>query len=100
MSPACVAGGIVFARVRFLATKRYFRGFALRRERQIVKNSFLDRLGAIFVPIAAISLRGVAKKGCCSKKVNAPEHVLEHMLTCDSEYRRTESLDILMFMLI
>ena len=58
------------------------------------------RLGAIFVPIAAISLRGVAKKGCCSKKVNAPEHVLEHMLTCDSEYRRTESLDILMFMLI
>lgn len=71
-----------------------------RKGPDFVKNSFLDRLGAIFVPIAAISLRGVAKKGCCSKKVNASEHVLEHMLTCDSEYRRTESLDILMFMLI
>ena len=65
-----------------------------------VKNSFLGRLGAIFVPIAATSLRGADKKGCGSKKENAPEHVLECMLKCDSEYRRTESLDILMFMLI
>lgn len=37
-----------------------------------VKNSFLGRLGAIFVPIAAISLRGPDKQGCGSKKENAP----------------------------
>lgn len=48
-----------------------------------VKNSFLGSLGAIFVPIAAISLLGANKKGCGSKKENTPEYVLEHMLTCD-----------------
>ena len=44
MSPAFVAGGIVFARVRFLATKRYSRGFAVRREREIVSFTFAARL--------------------------------------------------------
>ena len=49
-----------------------------------VKNSFLARLGAIFFPIASISLRGAGKKGCGSKKENSPEYVLEHILTCDT----------------
>ena len=40
MSPAFVAGGIVFARVRFLATKRFSLGFAVRRERQSVSFTF------------------------------------------------------------